>query len=108
MFIDLTGEGVEGDVFQNWLVNTDALQISIVEINITIKNYLVSTAGVVGQMNSVRATRLRKLWLAIAAKVLLPRTFSYAPEGYHLDECPALLMLLLILVLDLLPTKFRS
>jgi hypothetical protein len=29
-------------------------------------------------------------------------------EGDHLDECPALLMLLLLLVLDLLPTKFRS
>jgi hypothetical protein len=35
MFINLTEEGVEGDDFPKWLVNMDALKISI-EVNITI------------------------------------------------------------------------
>jgi hypothetical protein len=61
-------------------------------------------------MNSGQATRAEEAVVATAAKLLLPRTFSYAPllplqgEGDHLDDCPALLMLLLLLILDLLPT----
>jgi hypothetical protein len=62
------------------VANTNALKKGI-KIIITILNYVVGTAGAVGQMNGSLATRLRKLWLATAWKVPLPRTFSYAPSS---------------------------
>jgi hypothetical protein len=60
-------------------------------------------------MNCLQSTRSEEAVVASAAKVKMPRTFSYAllplqGEGDHLDEPPALLMLFLLLVLDLLPT----
>jgi hypothetical protein len=66
-------------------------------------------AGPIGQMNRGQTAWAEEAAVAIAAKVKLPRTFSYAllplhGESDHLDEPPALLMLLLLLVLDMLPT----
>jgi hypothetical protein len=60
-------------------------------------------------MNSGKSTWAEEAVVSDCGESAIAATFSYAPsplqgEGVHLDEVPALLMLLRLLVLDLFPT----